>query len=223
MLGYFTTPRDINVCIERCYQVLPKFDDVLILYVAWFSVWMLPYLTLRWRTLIHSRVPNSAEHTKVEYRVPPNALVYLCNPGHDNYPCLHRPLPSKTNTPNGNPHNPSSNNQHLTTWLPTLNLEIWPMPLGPPAEALQHPFLPLANVTTFRHKNGPEANFNNSTQVFFVGETNVSYAVNTVQMFPDWYAMVNKVRFLIKTFWIKKAKRIEILEIREYFGDFWEF
>ena len=115
LLGYFTIPRDIIVRIERRYQVLSKFVNVLILYVAWLSVWMLPHLTLKWRTLIHYIVPNSAEHTKVEYRVTPSALVYLCNPGHDHYPCLHRPPPSETNTPNGNPHNPLSNNQHLTT------------------------------------------------------------------------------------------------------------
>ena len=46
--------------------------------VAWFSVWTLPHLTLRGRTLVHSRVHNSAEHTKVEYRVPPDVLGYLC-------------------------------------------------------------------------------------------------------------------------------------------------
>ena len=40
--------------------------DVANFVLCGFGVWLLPYLTLRRRTLLHNRVPNSDEHTKVE-------------------------------------------------------------------------------------------------------------------------------------------------------------
>ena len=48
---------------------------------------------------------------------PQVSLVALL-PVRANYPCILRPPPSEPNPLNGNPHNPSSNNQCLATKRP---------------------------------------------------------------------------------------------------------
>ena len=110
--------------------MLPCVIDVDHFVLHGFGVWMLLYSTLRRITLIHYRVPNPAEHTKVEYKVPPRCLGLSQHPVHANYPCILGPPTSEPNTPNGDPHNPSSNTQH-----PTLSMWIKPMPQGLPTEA----------------------------------------------------------------------------------------
>ena len=116
-------------------EMLPCVIDVYFLILCGFSVWVLPYLTLRRRELFHCRAPNPAKHTKVEYKVPPRCLGYL------SFLCmviihassnLHPPNP---NAPNSDPHNLSSKVQHLATQRPTLSMWIRLMPQGPPMEA----------------------------------------------------------------------------------------
>ena len=42
------------------------------------SVWVLPFPTLGERQLFHYRASNPAKNTKVEHKVPPRCLGYLC-------------------------------------------------------------------------------------------------------------------------------------------------
>ena len=131
----------------------------------------------------HYRVPTPAEHTKVEYKVPPRCIGLLYVPGNDHYPSLHRPPPSEPNTPNGNPHNLSSNNQHLATRLPTLNIEFWPMRQGLPAEALQHHFPPyLQRQLPFDTTMAPKRILTIALWFYFWQNKSVAMCMNIVQM-----------------------------------------
>ena len=49
----------------------------------------------------------------------PQMCWVALHPVHANYPCILQPQPSEPNTPNSDPHNPSSDNQHLATKHPT--------------------------------------------------------------------------------------------------------
>ena len=47
-------------------------------YIVQLSSWVLQFPTLAERQLFHYSAPNSAENIKVEYKVPPQCLGYIC-------------------------------------------------------------------------------------------------------------------------------------------------
>ena len=136
-------------------ETLPCFIDVNNFVLCGFGMWMLPYPALRRRALVHSRVPNCAEHTKVEYKAPPRCVWLLYIPVHANYPCILRPLPSEPTTPMVYPHNLSSNNHNLATKHPTPNVDqadATGSAHGSPATAV----VPPNHVTLTQHGNSPQ-------------------------------------------------------------------
>ena len=129
---------------------LPCEIDVNNLVLCGFGVWLLPYLTLRRRTLGHTRVPNSAKYTRVEYKVPPRCALVTLLPVHANYPWSSNLRPLNQLTQNGDPHNPSSNNQHLATNVPSPNViqaDVTGSACGSPATAA----FPPNHVTLTQH------------------------------------------------------------------------
>ena len=137
---------------------LPYTIDVDNFLLCGFSVWLLPYLTLRRRTLSHIRVPKSAKYTRVEYKVPPRCVWLLCilcmliiHASSD----LH---PPNQNTSNVDPHNPSSNKQHLATKRPIPNViqtDVTRSARGSPTTAASLP----NHVTLTQHEDSPQLQF----------------------------------------------------------------
>ena len=139
-------------------DILPCEIDVNNFVLCGFGVVLLQYLTLRRRTLSHIRVPNSAKYTRVEYKVPPRCVWLLC------FLCMliiHASsdlCPPNQNTPNGDPHNPSSNNQHLATKCPIPNViqaDVTGSACGSPSTAA----FPPDHVTLTQHGFSPRLKF----------------------------------------------------------------
>ena len=113
--GIFTISRDITVCMRRRYHV-----QFCVLWVWYGDV---AILDIEKETPVHTGVPNSAEHTEVDYRAPPRCEC-LCY----NLCMLIIHVSSDLHSPNANtlmvyPHNLSSNNHNLATRRPTPNVD----------------------------------------------------------------------------------------------------